>query len=110
MARVKNYDCGGKLLSGIKRMYADNSACVRIKGGDREQFRIDSGVRQECILSPLLFNVYMDGVMKEVKMRKGRRGASFLEHRRKWRLPGLLYADELVLCAETEDHLRVMVK
>ena len=41
-----------------------------------EGFRIDSGVRQGCILSPWLFNVYMDGVMKEVKMGMGKRGES----------------------------------
>ena len=40
---------------------------------------IYNGVRQGCIMSPWLFNVYMDGVMKEVKMGMGRRGVSFLE-------------------------------
>ena len=37
---------GGKLLSGIKNMYVDSSACVRVKGGESKRFRIDSGVRQ----------------------------------------------------------------
>ena len=36
--------------------------CVRVKGGEGEQFRIYSGVRQGRIMSPWLFNVYMDGV------------------------------------------------
>ena len=58
---------GGKLLSGIKSMYVDSLACVRIKGGESEQFWIDSGVIQGCIMSPRLINVYMDGVMKEVR-------------------------------------------
>ena len=43
---------GENFLSGIKSMYIDSSACVRIKGGESEQFRIDSGVRQGCIMSP----------------------------------------------------------
>ena len=77
-------------------MYVDNSACVRVKGDENGQFRIDSGVRKGCIMSPWLFNVYMDGVMKEVKMEMGKRGVSFLENGRKGRLPGLLYADDLV--------------
>ena len=72
-------------MSGIKSMYVDSSACVRIKGGESERFRMDNGVRQECIMSPRLFNVYMDGVMREVKMGMGR-GMSFLEDRREWRL------------------------
>ena len=34
---------------------------------------------------------------------------SFLEDGRKWRLPGLLYADEMVICGMSEEDLRVMV-
>ena len=37
---MRMYDVGAKLLSGIKSMYVDSSACVRIKGGVIEQFRI----------------------------------------------------------------------
>ena len=55
----------GKLLSGIKSMYVYSSACIRVKWGESEWFRIDSGVRQGCIMSPQLVNVHMDGVMKE---------------------------------------------
>ena len=61
-------------MSGIKSMCVDSSTCIRVKGGESKQFRIDSGVRQECIMSPKLFNVHMDAVMKEVKMGKERRG------------------------------------
>ena len=60
------------------------------------EFRIDSGVRQGCILSPWLLNVYMDVGMKDVKIGMGRMGVSFLEEGREWRLPGLLYAEDLV--------------
>ena len=55
----------GKLLSGIKSMYVDTSVCVRVKGGERERFKIYGGVRQGCIMSLWLFNAYMDGVMNE---------------------------------------------
>ena len=51
-------------------------------------------------MSPWLFSIYMDEVLKEVKMRMERRGVSFLEDGREGRLPGLLYAEE---------ELRVMV-
>ena len=61
---LRIYDVEGKLWIGIKNMYVDSSACVRVKGGENERFRIDSGVRQGCIMFPWLFNVYMDGVMK----------------------------------------------
>ena len=48
-------------------------ACVTVKGGESEQFKIDSRVRQGCIMSPWLFSVYMNAVVKEVKMGMGRR-------------------------------------
>ena len=49
-------------------------------------------------MSLWLFSVYMDAVMKEVKMGMGRRGVRFLEEGGEWRLPGLLYAYDSVLC------------
>ena len=76
---LRMYDVGGKLLSRIRSIYIDSLACVRVKGGENQKFRIDSGVRQGFIISPWLFNVYVDAVMKEVKMGIGRRGVRFLE-------------------------------
>ena len=38
---LRMYDVGGKLLSGIKSMYGDSSACVRVKGSKSEEFRIE---------------------------------------------------------------------
>ena len=66
------YDVGGKPMSGIKSMHINSLACVRLKGSESECFRIESGVRQGCIISPWLFNMYMDAVMKEVKVGIGR--------------------------------------
>ena len=50
-------------------------------------------------MSRWLFNVYMYALMKEMKTGMGR----------EWRFPGLLYADDLVLCSELEEDLKVMV-
>ena len=56
---------------------------------------------------PLAFQcIYMDAVMKEVKREMGRRGMRFQEEGREWRLPGILYADDLVLCGESEARAR----
>ena len=43
---LRKYDVGVKLLVGIKSMYVESLACVRLKGEENEEFRIDSGVRQ----------------------------------------------------------------
>ena len=44
----------GKLLNGFKSIYVNSLACVRVKRDKRECFRIDSHVRQACIV-PLTF-------------------------------------------------------
>ena len=56
---------GGKLFKDIKSVYVTSLACVRVKVGESDCFRINSGVRQGCIMSPWLFNVYMDTEMEE---------------------------------------------
>ena len=53
----------------------------------------------------MLFNVYIDTLMKEVKMGMGGRGVKFREDGRELRFPGLLYANDLVLYGELEEDL-----
>ena len=65
---LRMYDVGGKILNRIKSMHVNSLACVRVKEDESERFRVDIGVRQGCIMSPWLFNVHMDTVMKEVLM------------------------------------------
>ena len=55
-------------------------------------------------MSPWLFYVYMKAVMG-----MGRRGMRLQEEGRKWRLLGLLYVDDLVLCGESKEDLRSIV-
>ena len=64
------YDVSGKLLNGIKSMYVNNIASVRVKRYESDCFRINSDVRQNCIISPLLFNVYMFNVYISCSMWK----------------------------------------
>ena len=102
---LRMYDVDGKLLGGIKSMYVDGLAFFRVKEVESEYFRIDNGARQGCTMSRWLFNVCMDAMKKEVKMGMGRRGVRFLEKGREPRLSGLSYADDLVLCDESEEDL-----
>ena len=73
---LRMYDVVDKLSNDKKSMYVKILACVRVEGSESECFRIDNVVRQGCIMSPWLFNVYMDALMKEVKMVMGRREES----------------------------------
>ena len=49
---LRIYNVGVKLLGVIKSMYVDSLVYIRVKGCEIEWFRIDSRVRQGCIMSP----------------------------------------------------------
>ena len=66
MVRAEMYDASGKLLNGIKIIYINILAYIRIKGGERECCEI-----RLYHFSLALYMVYMDAAMKEVKMNAG---------------------------------------
>ena len=67
MERV--YGVGGKLFKAVQRFYVDSRACVRVGNDVSEWFPVNVGLRHGCVMSPWLFNVYMDGVVGEVNVR-----------------------------------------
>ncbi len=69
---LKIHGVEGKLLSDIKSFYEEASACVKIRGETSEHFEIKVGLRQGCVMSPWMFNIYMDGVMRDVKAKLGK--------------------------------------
>ena len=54
---------------------------VRVCREEGEIFRVGVGLRQGCVMSPWLFNVFMDGVMKEVREAVGDVGATLWDAR-----------------------------
>ncbi len=60
----QGYGVGGHLLKGIPAFHKDASASVRVKGELSGSFGVGVGVRQSCVMSSWLLNVYMDGCMK----------------------------------------------
>ncbi|XP_065321380.1 uncharacterized protein LOC135928844 [Gordionus sp. m RMFG-2023] len=80
------------LVIAVMAMYVGAQTPVRTYYGDSESFEVKVGLHQGSLLSPLLFILVMDVVAKE--MREG--------------LPWeLLYADDLVLMANSEEELKV---
>ena len=67
MLRV--YGVGRKLLKAVSSFYVESRACVRVGKDVSELFPVNVGLRQGCMMSPWLFNVYMDGVVREVNVR-----------------------------------------
>ena len=65
---LKVYEVGGKLLKAVQSFYIESTACVRVGNDVSEWFPVNLGLRQGCVMSPWLFNVYMDGVFREVNV------------------------------------------
>ena len=62
---LKEYGVKGRLLRAIRSLYKKSEACVRVKGELSGWFPITQGVRQGCVMSPWLFNVFMDKIVRE---------------------------------------------
>ncbi|MEL7302040.1 MAG: reverse transcriptase domain-containing protein, partial [Pseudomonadota bacterium] len=98
---------GGCVLKGIQSFYAGSRACVRVGSEMSDSFEVNVGLRQGCVMSPWLFNVYMDGVVREVKMRTLGRGLELREQNgREWEVSQLLFADDTALVVSTEERLQ----
>ena len=52
----------------LRNLYADQEATVRTEHGTMDWFKIVKGVRQGCILSPCLFNLYAEYIMQNARM------------------------------------------
>ena len=66
MQRV--YGIGGKLLKAAHSFYIDSRVCVWVENDASEWFPLNVGLRQGCVMSPWLFNAYVDGVDREVNV------------------------------------------
>ena len=95
----------GRLWRVFKDYYNKVESCVRLDDGNTEWFDINVGVRQGCVLSPILFDVFIDQLARDVKalglgveMEDGGENLSLL-----------MYADDIVLVAESEEDLQLMM-
>ncbi len=103
------YDVGGQLLKGIQAFYREANACVRVGGEFSDSFAVEVGMRQGCVMSPWLFNIFMDGCMREMKCKVGNAGAKLRLNGEVWFVVTLLFADDTVLLAGSEGDLQRLV-
>ena len=61
----------GQLLAAIKSLYKQSEVCVQANGMKTEPFNVSVGLLQGCILSPLLFVIYMDKIDKDSSSSSG---------------------------------------
>ena len=93
LAVLGSYGVPQQLVEIIQDLYTGTQCQVRTEDGESQAFEAKTGVRQDCVLSPLLFNCFMDRVVKDMAETLG--GGLHVEyiHHQWWVVPILLRQD-----------------
>ena len=103
--KLLKYDIKGNFFNTIKNIYCNDKACIKINNEEvTDTFDINQGVKQGCITSPLLFNIYMSDLSKILDSDLNETNPNS-EH------PScLIWADDIVIFSENEEGLNKMLK
>ena len=82
----------------LRNLYADLEATVRT-GHGTDWFQIGKGVHQGCILSPCLFNLHAEYIMRNAGLDEAQAGIKFAARN----ISNLKYADDTTLMAKSEE-------
>ena len=95
----------GHLISLLRNLYAGQEATLRTGHGTTDEFQRGKGVRQGCILSPCLFNLYAEYIMQHARLDEGQAGIKIA-----WRnINNLRYADDTTLMTKSEEELKCLL-
>ena len=86
----------------LRNLYAGQEATVRTEHGTTDWFKIGKGVHQGCILSPGLFNLYAEYIMRNAGLEEAQAGIQIARRN----INNLRYADDTTLMAESEQELK----
>ena len=89
----------------LKNLHASQEATVRIKHGTADWFQIGKGVREGCILSLCLFNLYAEYIMQNAILDEAQAGIKFARRN----INNLRYVDVTTLMAECEEELKSLM-
>ena len=89
----------------LRNLYAGQEATVRTGHGTTEWFQIGKGVRQGCILSPCLFNLYAEYTMRNARLYEAQAGIKIVGRN----IDNFRYADDTTLMAESEEELKSLL-
>ena len=89
----------------LRNLYAGQEATVRTGHGTTDWFQIGKEVRQGCILSPCLFNLYTEYIMRNAGMEEAQAGIKIAGRN----INNLRYADDITLMAESEEELKSLL-
>ena len=88
----------------LRNLYAGQKATVRILYGTTDWFKIKKGVQRGCLLSPCLFNLYAEHIMRNAGLDELQAGI-----KTSGRNNNLSYADDTTLMAESEEELKSLL-
>ena len=83
----------------LRTLYVGLEATVRTGHGTTDWFQIGKGVCQGCILSPCLFNLYAEYIMRNTRLEEAQAGIKFARRN----INNLRYADDTTLIADSEE-------
>ena len=86
----------------LRNLYAGQEATVRIGHGTTDWFQIGKGVCQGCILSPCLFNLYAEYIMRNARLDEAQAEIKIAERN----INNLRYADDTTVMVESEEKLK----
>ena len=86
-------------------LYAGQEGTVRTGHGTMDWFQIGKGVCQGCILSPCLFNLYAEYIMRNIGLEEAQAGIKISGRN----MNSLRFADNTTLTAETEEALKSLL-
>ena len=89
----------------LRNLYAGQEATVRIGHGTTDWFQIGKGVSQGCILSPCLFNLYAEYIMRNAGLDEAQAGIKIARRS----INNLRYADDTTLMVESEEELKSLL-
>ena len=89
----------------LRNLYAGQEATARTGHGTTDWFQIGRGVRQGCILSPCLFNLYAEYIMRYAGLDEAQAGIKIVGRN----INNLRYADDTTLKAESEEELKSLL-
>ena len=90
----------------LRNLYAQQETTVRTGYGTTDWFEIGKGVCQGCILSPCLFNLYAEYIMRNAGLDEAQAGIKIARRN----INNLRYADETTLMAENEEKLKSLLR
>ena len=91
----------------LRNLYAAQEATVRTEDGTTDWFQFGKGLRQGCILSPCLFNLYAEYLVQNARLDEAPAGIKIAGRN----INNLRYADDTTLMAESEEELkRLLIK